>query len=204
MDTMELKSTLYGVVARFFSGATVVWSEQIIPQPMPPYVTLKTGRINRTTFTLAADGDDRYYQAELILEINLYTDGTAVFKEGAAVTNKANTAVGDLTDFLVFLESEATQDYLSDKGIAMEVLTPPNDVSQLINDVHFRYRAMTELTVYFPIKANGAYGMSDSRNTRKSVRSPTAVLALLATAAPFVNTAVPSVYRFISKVMSAW
>ena len=162
MDMMELKSTLYGIVARFFSEAMVVWSEQIIPQPMPPYVTLKTGRINRTAFTLVSDGDDRYYQADMTFEINLYTDGTAVFTKGEAVANKANTAVGDLTDFLVFLESEAVQDFLSEQGIAMEVLTPPNDVSQLINDVHFRYRAMTELTVYFPIKANGAYGMSES------------------------------------------
>ena len=97
----------------------------------------------------------------MILEINLYTDGADMFRKGEAVSNKANNAVSDLIDFMLYLESEATQDFLSDKGIAMEVMTPPNDVSQLINDVHFRYRAMTELTVYFPIKANGAFGISE-------------------------------------------
>ena len=164
MDIVELKSILQSLAARFFAGATVTWAEQIQPQPMPPYVTLKTGRINRTAFSLSVGEDDRYYQADTTLEINLYTAGKEIKIDTGnemVLTNCINTAVGDLTDFFLYLESEAIQDELSVNGVSLQTLTPPTDASQLINDVHFKYRAMAELTVSFPIKANGFYGVSD-------------------------------------------
>ena len=47
MNMESVESVIYDVTAEFFHGATVIWAEQVNTKPDLPYVTLKTGNLNR-------------------------------------------------------------------------------------------------------------------------------------------------------------
>ena len=78
MNMENVESVIYDVTAEFFHGATVIWAEQVNTKPDLPYVTLKTGNLNRTRFPVVDDDGNRFYPCSTLLEINLYTKGKAV------------------------------------------------------------------------------------------------------------------------------
>ena len=71
----EVEKIIYKIVSDFFVGATVIWAEQVSTKPTLPFVTIKTGNINRTRFPIIDDEGRRYYPCSTLLEINLYTKG---------------------------------------------------------------------------------------------------------------------------------
>lgn len=160
MDIENVKSVLYELTADFFKGATVIWAEQINTKPEPPYVTIKTGNIDKTVFPVIDDDGVTSYPCSTKFEINLYTKGRPI-KVGKSTTgNFVNTAVNDLMQFFVYLESEAVVDKLSLAEIDILLNPPVRDLTVLQNDSRYRYRAMAEATVSFMYDANGAYGIS--------------------------------------------
>lgn len=165
----EIKNAIYDVVSGYFSGASVIWAEQINTTPPLPYVTLKMGGVGRTRVPVE-DKDDfnhRYYPSSTTLEINLYTagkpvtagDGTEDPRTMGFTDNYVNTAVSDLTEFFNYLESEYTTDYLTGKGIDICLNPPVRDLTSLQNNRSYRYRAMAEAAVSFSWEANNAYGI---------------------------------------------
>ena len=80
MNLNEVKDVIYDVVSGYFSGASVIWAEQVNTVPPLPYVTLKTGGVGRTRVPVV-DGDDfnrMHYPSTTTLEVNLYTAGKPV------------------------------------------------------------------------------------------------------------------------------
>lgn len=160
MDVENVKRVLYELTADFFKGATVIWAEQINTKPEPPYITIKTGNIDKTVFPVIDDDGATSYPCSTKFEINLYTKGRPI-KVGKSTTgNFVNTAANDLMQFFVYLESEAVVDKLSLAEIDMLLNPPVRDLTILQNDSRYRYRAMAEATVSFMLDANGAYGIS--------------------------------------------
>lgn len=159
MNMENVESVIYDVTAEFFQGATVIWSEQVNTKPDLPYVTLKTGNINRTRFPVEDDNGNRFYPSSTMLEINLYTKGKAVTVAENVTGNYANTAASDLQDFFNFLDSEAIVDKLASYGMDISLEPPVRDLTNLQNDSKYRYRAMAEATVSFSQDANGYYGI---------------------------------------------
>lgn len=160
MNIEDVKKVLYDITADFFKGATVIWAEQINTKPEPPYVTIKTGNIDKTVFPVIDDDGAVSYPCSTKFEINLYTKGRPI-KVGKSTTgNFVNTAANDLMQFFVYLESEAVVDKLSLAEIDMLLNPPVRDLTILQNDSRYRYRAMAEATVSFMLDANGAYGIS--------------------------------------------
>lgn len=158
MKMDDLESIIYDLAAEFFEEATVIWAEQVNTKPDLPYVTLKTGNINRNRFPLEIDGN-RYYLCNTILEVNLYTKGKAVTVAENVTGNYANTAASDLQDFFNYLESEEIVDRLAAHGLDISLEPPVRDLTNLQNDSKYRYRAMAEAMVSFAQEANGAYGI---------------------------------------------
>lgn len=159
MNFNDVRGVLYDAVEMFFKGATVMWSEQINTKPALPYITLKTGGINKTTFPIKDEDGNRYYPCSTIMEINLYTKGKPVTVEENVTGNYANTAVSDLMDFFKFLESDNMVDYLADKGIDIMLTPPVRDLTELLNESRYRYRSMAEATVSWSEDAGGDYGI---------------------------------------------
>jgi len=159
MNLEEVKDALYDITAMFFSGAMVIWAEQINTKPNPPCVTLKMGGIQKTAFPIVDEDGSRYYSCRTTAEVNLYTKGKPVTVGENVTGNYANTATSDLMEFFNFIESENITDIMAGKGIEVTLIPPVRDLTSLLNDSKYRYRAMAEASVTFPMEADGSYGI---------------------------------------------
>lgn len=161
MNLEDVRRVIYDVTAEFFKGATVLWVEQVNTKPDLPYVTLKTGNINKTRFPIVDDNGNgnRFYPCSTMLEINLYTKGRAVTVGKNVTGNYANTAASDLNDYFNFIDSETVVDQLAEFGVDISLEPPVRDLTNLQNDSKYRYRSMAEATVSFSQEADGPYGV---------------------------------------------
>lgn len=160
MNQSQVKNKVYEVVTLFFSQATVVWAEQVMTKPPVPYVTLKMGSITKVAFPCINEvTGDRHYGCRTLLELNLYTKGVSVTAGIGVTGNYENTATDDLMEFIKFLESPEIVDILEDIGL--ELNPPVRDLSELLNDAKYRYRAMAECTISYTEEACGLYGVSN-------------------------------------------
>ena len=160
MNLVELKEILYDIVSAFFTEASVVWGEQIMPKLEPPYVTMKLGTLQRTAFPVENETWERCYHCTIPLELNLYTDGRMVNCEGNATKNYINTATSDMLDFANYAESERITDSILTNNLCIALMGNIRDLTALENDTMYRYRAMAEFEVSFVDEASGEYGVS--------------------------------------------
>lgn len=164
MTLGEVKQLLYEVVVMYHPEALVVWEKTKGVTPKPPYITLGYSNLNRSIFPLSDDeGEHRYYNYSFTFEINLYTVGKEIKADGVGTGAYENTAVEDLEEFVRFLDSEEMTDSLAGKDVTIIMNPPIRDLSELIGDTKFNYRAMCEFTVTFVGSANGRYGVSGSK-----------------------------------------
>ena len=160
MNLEKVKEALYDITALFFHDATIIWAEQINTKPNPPYITLKMGGIQRSAFPFWDIENKRYYSCRTTVEVNLYTRGKPITTGGGNVTgNYANTATSDLMDFFNYVESEEITDQMAEKGIEVTLIPLVRDLTALLNDSQYRYRAMAEAVVTFVQQADGPYGI---------------------------------------------
>lgn len=177
MNMEAVREAVYDVVSLFFCGAAVIWAEQVNTKPKPPYVTLKTSGISRTTFPVVDDDGRRYYPCSTTLEINLYTKGKPVTGGKNVTGNFMNTAASDLNDFFNFVESDAVTDMLVEKRVSVLLMPPIRDLTGLQNDSMYRYRAMAEAAVSFAQEADGRYGTGGMPDLPNSSGGGTAEMA---------------------------
>ncbi|WP_313579957.1 hypothetical protein [Lacrimispora sp.] len=161
MNQSQVKNKLFELTSMFFQGATVAWVEQTMTKPVVPYVTLRTGNINKTLFPCHDEAGDRYYPCSTIAEINLYTKGRPRTVAEGVTGNYENTATSDLMEFVKFLESGEIQNRIAAANMDIQLNPPIRDLTELLNDSKYRYRAMAEFTVSYMEKASGRYGVSD-------------------------------------------
>lgn len=165
MNLNEAKEAFRRIVSRFFTGASIRWTEQIGTVPGPPYLTLKFGSIQRRAFPVEDPAAGRCYHCQTVAEVNLYTKGKPLTAGQNTTINYANTAASDLMEFSNFLESEGIVDELTDMDVSLKGQI--RDLSFLENDRYYRYRAMAEYDVSFVMEAGGRYameGMADIPN----------------------------------------
>ena len=162
MSLSLIRGHIFNLVSEFFQGATIAWVEQVNTKPDIPYVTLKTGAINKSLFPVSDEvPGTSYYICNTVLEINLYTRGREVrFEEDDCLLNYENTAVSDLMDFVLFLESEEILDRIAGYNLDIQLMPPVRDLTELLNDSKYRYRSMAEFTVSFVLESSGRFGVS--------------------------------------------
>lgn len=163
MSLSLIRGQIFDLVSEFFHGATIAWVEQVNTKPGIPYVTLKTGAVNKSLFSVSDEvPGTSYYMCNTVLEINLYTRGREVRIGGDedCLVNYENTAVSDLMDFVLFLESEAILDKISEYNLDIQLIPPVRDLTELMNDSKYRYRSMAEFTVSFILESSGRFGVS--------------------------------------------
>lgn len=142
-----LKSKLYERVAAYWNGATVVWSASDKVKPNAPLVVLRLGTVNRSSqpITQAINGIlFSAYPSEVALQVDLFTRGRQI---GPGYLS--NTALNDLIDFASFLDSTASTEWSGRNDISLALLSGVQDLSEVINDTQWQYRAMCEFTVSF-------------------------------------------------------
>lgn len=176
MTVAEARQCLYEIVREYYGNDHVFWAGAKLTQRPTPYVTIQFTSYTRQMFPPHTMSDDEFWTAHRLIsasvDINLYTKGQNV-SEGHYDAAYANTALDDLENFASYLDSdyvtEKTQSFTDSNGNAdpyggMAILVDPNikDMSALLRDSQYQYRAMCTLTVQFTDAASGQYGQNEN------------------------------------------
>ena len=147
MTLDALKEKLYERAATYWSGAAVVWSAASKVKPNAPLVVLRLGTVRRPShpITQAINGIlFSAYPSDVALQVDLFTKGRQ--NDSGYL---ANTALNDLLDFANFLDSTASTEWSGRNDISLALLNGVQDLSEVINDTQWQYRAMCEFAVSF-------------------------------------------------------
>jgi len=162
MNLEDVKDIVWEVVEGFFSGASVVWAEQTATMPTPPYVTLKVRNPRRTVHVQVDDEGNKLYSCSATFEMNLFTKGKKMKKGQGTTVNYSNTAISDLADFFIYLDSDEGLLIQQNKEITMELDGDIQDLSSLENSSEFRYRSMADIKVSYIQNVGGSYGLQNA------------------------------------------
>lgn len=162
MTIGELRKALQEVVERYFTGASVKWTNENNTKPSGPLVTLQLGNVHRELFSIMENRKGhpvKLYHSRAMLDVNLYTPGSMSKAQPGLRPKAENTAVNDMQDFVSYMDSDYAIDLLG----ALDVTVLPEgstmDVSGLIDSVKYEYRAMQQFTVQFTQNAAGVAGI---------------------------------------------
>lgn len=153
MNLSEVRQQILEITSAYFTGAAVLFTKQSgRTAPSSPLVTLTFGTINRTVQPIT-DVVDGYYVAShpmsVRLQVDLYTKGKPVSVPSGSQVPMDNTATDDLSGFLNFLDSPYVTRICHDVDISIISAGSVMDVSDMIGDTSYRYRAMAELIVSY-------------------------------------------------------
>lgn len=161
MNMSEVREKIYELISMFFLGATVIWSEQVVTRPKPPYLTLKLNGIHKPLHPIQDELGAFFYPCSTMLELNLYTKGKPITIGENVTGNYENTAQDDLMEFVKFLESPMVLDLLEQYNLDIQLMPPIRDLTELMNETNYRYRAMAEFVISYMETSKGGYGISN-------------------------------------------
>lgn len=173
MDIKGVKAAMLELTQFYFKNATVIHGRQShIAKQGKPLVTLYTGVVTRPLNPPTRIIDGRpvsFYPSSVTVQIDLFTMGQKKELAHGYTPVMENTAADDMMSFVNFLNSELAVRYCHQKDIALVVPNTVQDLTGLINDTAYEYRAMIEVTVYFTSMAIGYSGtLAESSLTKNS------------------------------------
>jgi len=158
----ELKENIYELVSSYFyKPYTVVWGMAGGVKPKGPLITLKMGDISSPNHPVAENVGGvpvNVYGSATTVQVDLFTRGRALPGETGYTEAAENTAVGELAGFVKFLGSEYADVWREVADVSILTGTV-RDLTELINDASWDFRAMTELEVAFTQTAVGHAGV---------------------------------------------
>lgn len=164
MDVKGVREALFELTSSYFKGATVMFGRQsrVAKQKRDkPLVILATGPVTRPLFPPTKIIDGRpvsFYPSSVTVQIDLFTFGEKRELAYGYTAVMENTATDDMMTFVNFLNSEMAVQYCRRKDISIIVPNTVQDLSDLISDTSYEYRAMIEVTVHFTSAAIGYSG----------------------------------------------
>lgn len=162
MNLSELKELIKQLTEMYFAGATVTYAKQsFVAKPANPLVTLTTGAVSRPMNPPVKIIDGRpvsFYPASVPIQIDLFTNGRQTDLAPGFTPIAENTAEDDMLSFANFLNSEYAVHWCHGHDIAIVVPNTVQDLTGLIHDTNYEFRAMVEITVYFTMTAIGYTG----------------------------------------------
>lgn len=158
----ELKDLLKGLTETYFTGAKVAYTKQSFAvRPTEPLVTLTVGSVARPMNPPVKTVDGRpvaFYPASVPIQIDLFTQGKTKEIAQGYTPIAEDTAEDDMLGFLNFLNSDYCVAWCSRNDLAIVVPPTVQNLTGLINDTNYDFRAMIEVTVYFTMTAIGYTG----------------------------------------------
>lgn len=176
MKYSEMKALLKELTQSYFTGATVTYAKQsFIPKPDKPLVTLTCGSTTRPMNppTKVIDGRPvSFYPATVPIQIDLFTNGQQKEIAPGYTPILENTAEDDMLAFANFLNSAYAIQWCDRHDIT--ILVPPTvqDLTGLIHDTNYEFRAMLEVTVNFTMEAIGYTATLDIESIQHSGTTP--------------------------------
>lgn len=150
MTLNQLKRVIFSHFSAYWGGAAVSWGATNKVKPSAPLVVLQLGTVTRAgqPITQMVKGVVfSAYPSEVSLQIDLFTKGNTVDIPGGAYVE--NTATSDLLDFINYLDSPATVEWSSRNDIGVSLMSGVQDLSEIISDTRWQYRAMAEIRLTF-------------------------------------------------------
>lgn len=166
----DARKIIYAATVGYFSGAKVAIGNSKQVKKGRPLVLMNFGPLQMSTFPNERDFDGEpclYYPSSMKLEVQLFTNGRTL-SNGAM----ENTAVGDLTDYVNFMMSQYMTSELSKREMSILTAGSVQDVTAVINDASYEYRAMVEFTVYFTVASTGYTGILDESSIKTDLPDP--------------------------------
>lgn len=170
MTYNEARRIIYAATASYFSGATVTMANTKQVKKDKPMVTMKFGALQLSTFAnqRVYDGEPcDYYPATMKLEVQLFTNGHKLSNNAME-----NTAVGDLTDYVNYMMSGLMTTEFGKNDLTVLTAGPVQDISAIINDASYEYRAMVEFDVSFTVVSVGYGGILDESSIKLDEPDP--------------------------------
>lgn len=164
MTYTEVKRLIYEITARYFSSAIVDMANTKRTKKGKPLVTLRFGNAKMSKFPVEKNLDGelcRCYPSGMKLEVQLFTNG-ARLPNGAM----ENTAVGDLIDYMNYMASEMVTQELDAKRVSILPAGDVQDVTAIINDTSYEYRAMVEFDISYTTISVGFAGVHDEASIK--------------------------------------
>lgn len=155
---MEAKELFRQLTATYFARANVTFSRQSrVAKQAQPLVLLTSGNVNRpgtpnySTVNGVVVGN---YLSRLSFTVDLFTNGVAVTDPdtGRTVAYEDN-ALDDMLSFADFLNSEYTVFWCHEHDVAVLVDGDAQDLTGLVNDNNYEYRARLTVLFYFTQQA---------------------------------------------------
>lgn len=164
MNIREAKKYSRDIVATYFGDGHVFYAEQKMAKKPVPYLTVKFSGSGKSRSKITKHDRESqlfkdYWQANIKMELNLYTLGKNIAPKDAEPVYE-NTAVEDMDDFMKFLCSDEIVEDMDRNNIVIAINGRIRDLSFLENDSEFRYRSMAEFDVNFIDSSYGAYGQN--------------------------------------------
>lgn len=176
MDVGEARKVIYDLTKFYFQNAAVTYAKQSFRvKPTKPLVTLSFGSITRPLNPPVKVIDGRpvsFYPSTMMVQIDLFTKGKQRSIAEGITPVMENTAANDLMKFADFLGSEYAVQYCHKKDIAIVLLNTVQDLTDLINDTNFEYRAMLELELRFTSYALGYTGTLSIESVKHEMVDP--------------------------------
>lgn len=160
MTISQAQQRLYEVIRDFYGTEHVFWAGAKMTTRPSPYCTiqfLNTDWEDHPVKAMEGENWVTHRDINCPVDINLYTKGKTL-SESAFDLSYGNTALNDLSTLAAYLESDGITEELGEMSVAIEI--KPKDVSALLKESQYQYRAMMELRVGFTDKEYGRYGMN--------------------------------------------
>jgi hypothetical protein len=151
MTINNLKQILYERFTLYWQGAEVAWGNTDKVEPELPLVLMRPGIVTRSSQPVTKMKNGivfNAYPSEVSVQIDLFTQGKAVSIPGKD-NHYENTALNDLIDFINYLDSVSALEWSDENDISISLLNGAQDLSEVVNDSQWQYRAMAEINVSF-------------------------------------------------------
>ena len=172
MTVSDLREELRQLTKMYFTGADVTFTKQsFIAKPTSPLISLTMGAISRPINPPIITIDGRpvaVYPASTAIQVDLYTNGKQTEAEKGFTPIVENTAAEDLLGFASFLNSDYVIQWCQKRDLAILVLNTVQDLTGLVGDTNFEFRAMMEVTVCFTMTAIGYTGTLEPSSVKHS------------------------------------
>lgn len=162
MTVEQAKSCIWKLVSQYFAGASVIWSGQNIVKPVKPLVMLRLSNVQRSDFSILQEEDGtlvKLYPTVALLTVNLFTLGKPTRAGAGKVATRINTALHDLSSFVNFLDSEYALAYMEEENLQIMPQGSTQDISELLDNTQYEYRAVQEFTIEFMQEVYGWAGV---------------------------------------------
>jgi hypothetical protein len=157
MTHRELKNAIFSFVSDYFAAATVIWGRNTAVNPRNPMITLHMGNVSRTyvPMTHAVNGVPTHiYPSATTVQVDLFTKGAELVETPDVTAAREDTAVDDLVMFVNYINSLHGQEWCVKNDVTI-LANQVHNLTDVINDTSWDYRAMVELEVRFMQSAVG-------------------------------------------------